>query len=90
MSFMSLQTFALGIIAVLTVAIVLALIRLIKGPSLPDSVVALDLMTTLSIAFAAAYAIATDQPIFIDVAGVVALISFLGTIAFAYYIEKGS
>ena len=88
MSFISLQDFAFIIIAVLTVAIVLAFIRLVKGPSLPDRVVALDLMTTLSIAFVAAYAIATDQAIFIDVASVVALISFLGTIAFAYYIEK--
>jgi multicomponent Na+:H+ antiporter subunit F len=45
-------------------------------------------MTTLGIAVVAAYAIATDQPIFIDVATVVALVSFLATIAFAYYIEK--
>lgn len=85
---MNLQTIAFIIIAVLTVAIGLAFIRLVRGPSLPDRVVALDLMTTLSIAFAAAYAIATDQAIFIDIASIVALISFLGTIAFAYYIEK--
>ena len=72
----------------LAVAVVLAFLRLLRGPSLPDRVVALDLMTTLGIAVVAAYAIATDQPVFIDVATVVALVSFLGTIAFAYYMEK--
>ena len=73
---------------VLGAAIALAFVRLVRGPSLPDRVVALDLMTTLGIAVVATYAIATNQAIFIDVATVVALVSFLGTIAFAYYVEK--
>ena len=85
---MSLQILAYIILSVLSIAIILAFVRLARGPSLPDRVVALDLMTTLGIAVVAAYAIATDQPIFIDVATVVALVSFLSTIAFAYYIEK--
>ena len=85
---MSLQILAYIILSVLSIAIILAFVRLAWGPSLPDRVVALDLMTTLGIAVVAAYAIATDQPIFIDVATVVALVSFLATIAFAYYIEK--
>jgi multicomponent Na+:H+ antiporter subunit F len=85
---MSLQVLAYIILSVLSIAIILAFVRLARGPSLPDRVVALDLMTTLGIAVVAAYAIATDQPIFIDVATVVALVSFLATIAFAYYIEK--
>jgi multicomponent Na+:H+ antiporter subunit F len=85
---MSLQILAYIILSVLSIAIILAFVRLARGPSLPDRVVALDLMTTLGIAVVAAYAIATDQPIFIDVATVVALVSFLATIAFAYYIEK--
>ena len=85
---MSLHTIAFAVLSVLSLAIVLAFIRLVRGPSLPDRVVALDLMTTLAIAFVAAYAMATGQPIFIDVASIVALISFLGTIAFAYYVAK--
>jgi len=76
------------ILPALTLAIVLAFVRLVRGPSLPDRVVALDLISTLSIAVIAAYAIATNDPIFLDVAIVLALISFLGTIAFAYYVER--
>ncbi len=85
---MSLETVAAAVMAILSIAIVLSFIRLVRGPSLPDRVVALDLMTTMAIAIVAAYAIVTGQEVFIDVASIVALISFLGTIAFAYYIER--
>jgi multicomponent Na+:H+ antiporter subunit F len=78
--------FYVGVL-LLTLAIVLTFIRLLRGPSLPDRVVALDLLTTVAIAGSAIYAMATNQPAFIDVATVLALISFLGTIAFAYYID---
>lgn len=73
----------------LSVAIVLTLSRLVRGPSLPDRVVALDLLGTLGIGVIAVYAIATNQPVFLDVAIILALISFLGTVAFAYYLERG-
>lgn len=76
------------LLPVLTIAVVLAFIRLVRGPSLPDRVVALDLITTLGIAVIAVYAIATNHPTLLDVASVVALVSFLGTIAFAYYVER--
>jgi multicomponent Na+:H+ antiporter subunit F len=76
------------IIPLLSVAIVLAFVRFLRGPSLPDRVVALDLIATLGIGVIAVYAIATDQPVFLDVAIVLALISFLGTVAFAYYLER--
>jgi len=72
----------------LTLAVLLVFIRLVRGPSLPDRVVALDLMTTLGVGIIAAYAIGTNQAIFLDIATIIALISFLGTIAFAYYIQK--
>jgi len=58
-------------------------------PSLPMRVVALDLMATLAVGLIATYAVAARQPIFLDVAVVLGLISFLGTVAFAYFIEKG-
>lgn len=86
---MTLQEIALFfILPVLIIAVVLSFIRLVRGPSLPDRVVALDLMSTLGIGVIAAYAIASEQAIYLDVASILALISFLGTIAFAYYIEK--
>lgn len=76
------------VLPALTLAVVLSFVRLVKGPSLPDRVVALDLMTTLGIGVIAAYAIAFDEAVFLDVAVIVALISFLSTIAFSYYVEK--
>ena len=86
---MNLQDLILmGILPLLSVAIILAFVRLVRGPSLPDRVVAMDLMSTLGIGVIAAYAIATDQPVFLDVASVLALITFLGTVAFAYYLEQ--
>jgi multicomponent Na+:H+ antiporter subunit F len=76
------------VLPLLVLAVTISFVRLVRGPSLPDRVVALDLMTTLGIGVIAAYAISLDQPIFIDIAVVVALISFLATIAFAYYVYK--
>lgn len=76
------------ILALLSVAIILAFFRLWRGPSLPDRVVALDLITTLGIGIIGVYAIATDQPVLLDVAVVLALLAFLGTVAFAFYIER--
>ena len=86
---LDLELFVLTIaLPLLTLAVLVVFIRLVRGPSLPDRVVALDLMTTLGVGIIAAYAIGTDQAIFLDIATIIALISFLGTIAFAYYIQK--
>jgi multicomponent Na+:H+ antiporter subunit F len=86
---MTLDDFALYVIMpILALAVVIVFIRLVRGPSLPDRVVAIDLMNTLGIGIIASYAIATGQAAFLDVAIAMALISFLGTVAFAYYIER--
>jgi Multisubunit Na+/H+ antiporter, MnhF subunit len=72
----------------LTLAVVNALIRLARGPRMPDRVVALDLMATLGIGVIAVFAIANEQAVFLDAVTVLALLSFLGTVAFAYYLQK--
>jgi multicomponent Na+:H+ antiporter subunit F len=74
--------------AMLTAALLLAFFRLARGPSLPDRVVALDLITVIAVGLIAAYAIDVDQQVFVDAAIVVALLAFLGTVAFAQYIER--
>ena len=74
-------------LVLLTATIVLAFYRVQRGPTLPDRVVALDILTTIGIAITAVYAVATDQDVWLDVATVLALISFLGTVAFAFYID---
>ena len=71
-----------------TLSVVLAFIRLLRGPSLPDRVVAFDLMTSVAVGIMALYSIATEETVFLDVAIVLALISFLGTVAFARYLEQ--
>ena len=69
-------------------AMFLTFVRLVRGPTLPDRVVALDLMGVLAVGMLAAYAVATDQPVLLDPAAVMALVGFLGTVAFARYLEK--
>ncbi len=66
-----------------------ALIRLThKKSSLPDRVVALDLMAMLSIGMIVLHAIQTDTAVYMDVAVILGLLAFLGTVAFARFIEK--
>lgn len=86
---MTLPEIALGVaLPGLALGAVLTTVRLLRGPSLPDRVVALDLLTTLGIGMACAWAMATDATAFLDVALVLALVAFLGTVAFARYLEK--
>jgi multicomponent Na+:H+ antiporter subunit F len=75
-------------LALIGLAMFLTFIRLVRGPTLPDRVVALDLMGVLAVGMIAAYAVATDQPGLMDPAAVVALVGFLGTVAFARYLVK--
>jgi multicomponent Na+:H+ antiporter subunit F len=75
-------------LTLLGIAIVLVFVRLLRGPSLPDRVVAFELLASLGIGLIAVYAIAFNQPRFLDVAFVLALVSFLGTVAFAHYLER--
>ena len=76
------------VLGLLALAAVLGFVRLLQGPSLPDRVVAFDLLATVAVGISAVYAMAHDQPVFLDVAVVIALISFVGTVAFARYIEE--
>lgn len=82
------MSLTITVFSLISVAMFLALLRVVLGPTLPDRVVALDLMATLTMGFIAYYAVLTEQTIFLDVAIVLALIAFLGTVAFAYFIEK--
>lgn len=76
------------ILPILTASVLLVFIRLLKGPEVVDRVIALDLIITIGIAFITVYSIRTLEPIFLDVAMILALIAFLGTIAFSFYLDK--
>lgn len=73
----------------LSVSLLMAFVRLTKGPSLPDRVVALELMATMVAAIVGVHAIATGVSSFLDIAIVVALIAFLAAIGFARFLERG-
>jgi multicomponent Na+:H+ antiporter subunit F len=72
----------------LAAAFVLAVVRLVLGPTLPDRVVALDLIAFISIGFIALVTLSTATAAYLDVAVALALIAFLATLAFARYVER--
>lgn len=76
------------ILPILTISVIMVFIRLYKGPSIVDRVISLDLIITIGIGIITVYSIRQDQKVLLDVAIILALIAFLGTIAFSYYIEK--
>ena len=78
------------VLPLLAFGVTFAFISLLRGPSLPGRVIALDMMSVLGIGIIVVYAVITDQPVFVDVATVLALVSFLGTVAFSAYVEKRS
>ena len=75
-------------LTLLAVAAVLTFVRVAKGPTLPDRVIAIDLIGVLLVCLLVLMGGVTGQQAFLDVAMVVALISFVGTVAYARYIER--
>lgn len=75
-------------LVLVTVSIVLAFVRVVRGPSLPDRVMALDMIGLMAVSVIVLTAIASDEPVLMDAAIALALISFLGTLAFARFIER--
>lgn len=76
------------IMPILIFSILLIFIRFLKGPSIADRVIAIDLLVTCSIGVIAFVSITTNQQTLLDIAMVIALIAFLSTVAFSYYLEK--
>ena len=68
--------------------IVCTLYRLVVGETLPDRVVALDLLSMLLTALLTLFALAVRNAAYLDAALVLALVSFLATVAFARYVER--
>ena len=76
------------IIPILVLSELLVFVRFVIGPSVIDRVVALDLVVTIGIGIISIYSIVTETSNFLDIAMILALIAFLGTVAFSYYLEK--
>ena len=74
----------------LSAAVVLCAVRLVRGPTMPDRVIALDLKAVQGVGLITVVAIQTGRAVLVDVALVFELVTFLATIAFARYIERSS
>jgi multicomponent Na+:H+ antiporter subunit F len=70
-------------------AVLVAVFRLVKGPTLPDRVVAMDLIGILAVGLIVVLAASTNVRAVLDAAIVIALIAFVATVAYATYIERG-
>ena len=73
----------------LGVALLISFIRIVKGPTLPDRIVAMDLFGVLVVGLIVVLAGWTRVRETLDAAIVIALVGFLGTIAYATYVERG-
>jgi multicomponent Na+:H+ antiporter subunit F len=76
------------LIAVLAVPLALAAYRMIRGPGYADRLVALDMLTAVSVALSALTALATGRSAFLDIGMGLALVNFVSTCAFATLLER--
>ncbi|MBW6499149.1 MAG: hypothetical protein K0B09_12215 [Bacteroidales bacterium] len=74
--------------ASLTISLFAGLYRLLTGPSLPDRMVVMDLIASLVIGLILTYIMQTGQTVYLNVAVVIALLVFMGNIAFAKYLKR--
>ncbi|ALC82204.1 MULTISPECIES: Na(+)/H(+) antiporter subunit F1 [Bacillus] len=77
---------ALGILALSTF---LYVIRVIKGPTVPDRVVALDSIGINLIAITGLLCILLNTSVFLDIILLFGILAFIGTVAFSKFLEKG-
>jgi multicomponent Na+:H+ antiporter subunit F len=70
-------------------SLILVLIRFLRGPNVPDRIIAFDLMAIILMGIIIIYSIWVTETVFLEVAIIMALIAFLGTVAYARYLEKG-
>jgi multicomponent Na+:H+ antiporter subunit F len=75
-------------LVILTVSMGLVVYRMVRGPQRADRIIALDLLSVLVVAFVSLYAVFSGEESFLDVAIAYALVAFLGTVAFARYLER--
>ncbi len=73
---------------IIGLSLLLIFFRIVTGPSIEDRIVGIDLLTSNAIAFIAVYSIQSGSTTFLDVGLILALIAFLGTVAFAFYLER--
>lgn len=74
---------ALGL---LSVSFIVTVYRVVRGPTLPDRILALDMLVTVAIGFIAVIGIRTGFTLYLDIAIALGLVGFLATVAFARFV----
>ncbi|MBN2065675.1 MAG: cation:proton antiporter [Candidatus Thermoplasmatota archaeon] len=82
-------TECLVVLFALLLCVIMAIIRVIKGPTAPDRAVGLDTINTIVIVSMVIFGAAFNEVIYIDVAIVYALLSYISTLFIAKYLEGG-
>jgi multicomponent Na+:H+ antiporter subunit F len=75
--------------AIMLLALVISVIRFLLGPCVTDRVISFDILTVTSLSFMGLLAYFSGRVIYLDIAIVYGLLSFLGVIIVARYLEKG-
>lgn len=83
------ELFLIGCLFFITLSILAAIYRIVKGPSMPDRVMALDYIGVNIIASVAILSVLLHTYAFFDIILLIGILSFVGTIAFARFIERG-
>ncbi|MFP4621540.1 MAG: monovalent cation/H+ antiporter complex subunit F [Bacteroidales bacterium] len=76
-------------IGIIAIGIILCIIRMAKGPTAADRAIAMDTATTVTVALLVLLGFVFDRYVYLDVALVYSIISFVGLIAIARFLEKG-
>jgi multicomponent Na+:H+ antiporter subunit F len=74
---------------VIGLGVILCLLRMIKGPTAPDRAVALDTAVTVTVALLVFIGLVLRRRIYLDVSLVYAVLTFIGSVAIARYLEGG-
>jgi multicomponent Na+:H+ antiporter subunit F len=83
------QAFLIISLVLLTIAMLGLVYRLIKGPTVPDRVVALDALGVSLIGIIALTSMLLDTSAFLEVILLLSILSFIGTVAFSIFLQKG-
>lgn len=79
--------FLMGALTALALALALCILRLVKGPHSVDRILCLDLAALIVAGILVVHSVQTHQEAFIDIVLILSIISFIGTIVFARFIE---
>ncbi|HZG75660.1 MAG TPA: Na(+)/H(+) antiporter subunit F1 [Paenibacillus sp.] len=76
-------------LAILSLSVLGALYRVLRGPSMPDRVIALDMIGVQLLCIVAIVSVMLRSESYSDIILLIGIVAFLGTVAFSKYIERG-